>query len=114
MVTSDINVYDHLTGWGGFFLTIMKALYNLLSKLQRLIGDSVETCGQFLYGNCIVTYSLSESYDDIEIYNPDKDRYLDNIAEWLLLNIEKESSASDIWNDNGFRDESDYLRYKFA
>ena len=116
MVTSDIHVYfDRITGWCGFFLLlIMKALYNLLSKLQRLLGDCVVEEGSFSYGNYIVTYYFSESYDTIEIHNPNNDRYLDNIAEWLLLNIEKPNNNSDEWNDNGFRDEADYMRYKFA
>jgi hypothetical protein len=26
---------------------------------------------------------------------------------------EEEDEDDDIWNDNGFRDESDYIRYKF-
>ena len=92
----------------------MKALYNLLSKLQRLTEGCVESSGSFSCGNYIVTYSFTENFDTIEIHNPNNDRYLDNIAEWLLLNIEKKPSTSDIWNDNGFRDESDYIRYKFA
>lgn len=95
------------------FLT-MKALYNLLSKLQRLANECWETSGKFVYWNFIVTYSFSELHDSIEIYNPDKERYLDNISEWLLLNIEKKENERDEWNDHGFRDEADYIRYKFG
>lgn len=90
----------------------MKILYNLLSKIQRLIGNCVVEEGSFCYGNYIVSYYFSETCEHIEIHNPNNDRFLFNIAEWLLLNIEKPKNTSDEWNDNGFRDEADYYRWK--
>ena len=101
--------------WAVFFGSIMNTLYKLLSKLLWKIGDSIEASGSFPYGNCIVKYSLSENNDSIEVQNPIKGTFLDNIAEWLLLNIgDRGSEPYNQWNEHGFRDEADYLNYKFG
>lgn len=79
------------------------------------IGDSAESKGYFPVGNCIVRYSLTEKGNEIEVYNPVKSIYLDNVAEWLMLNvIGRETESSNEWNEHGFRDEQDYLSYKFG
>lgn len=92
----------------------MKTLYNLLSKLLWKIGSSIEAKGSFPIGCCIVTYSLTERSNNIEVYNPVKDTYLDNIAEWLMMNIPERCFDTSEWNDNGFRDEADYLNYRYG
>lgn len=93
----------------------MKTLYRLISKLLWKIGSSVEAKGSFPVGNCIMKYSLAEKHDEIEVYNPEKGTYLDNISEWLLLNVRDRGNESfNEWNENGFRDEADYLNYKFG
>lgn len=93
----------------------MKTLYTLLEKLLWRIGGFVEAKGSFPVGNCIVKYSLTENHDEIEVYNPIKGTYLDNIAEWLLLNVSDRSSGTfNQWNENGFRDEADYIQYRYG
>lgn len=96
------------------FLLNMKTLYKLLERLLWKIGDSIEARGCFPFGNCIVKYSLTEKSREIEVYNPMKERYLDRVAEFLLNEVELETEHSSLWDSNGFRDEADYLRYKFG
>lgn len=92
----------------------MKALYKLLERLLWKIGDSVEAKGCFPFGNCIVKYSLTEKSREVEVYNPIKERHLDRVAEFLLNEVELKAEYSSIWNNHGFRDESDYLRYRYC
>ena len=94
---------------------IMKALYTLLKKLIWKIGDSVEAKGSFPVGKYIVNYSLTEKGNEIEVYNPVKYTFLDNVSEWLMLNVSERGTESyNEWNEHGFRDEADYLNYKFG
>jgi len=75
----------------------------------------MEAKGSFPFGNCIVKYSLTESGDEIEVYNPMKGTFMDNVSEWLLLNVGDRCTQSfNEWNEHGFRDEADYLKYKFG
>ena len=79
------------------------------------IGDSMEVEGSFPHGNCIVKYSLTENGGEIEVYNPMKNTFLDNIAGWLLSNIGNRcAKPSDEWNEHGFSSEADYLRWRYG
>ena len=80
----------------------MKPLYTLAKAFQRQVEGLFEGKGQFPYGNCIV------------LYNPVKDRYLDRIADWLIQLIQPCDKDYNEWVEHGFRDEADYLKYKFG
>lgn len=93
---------------------IMKTLDKLLERLLWKIGDSAESKGCFPFGNCIVKFSLTDKTREIEVYNPIKERYLDKVAEFLLNEVELKTEYSSIWDVHGFRNESDYLRYRYG
>ena len=81
--------------------------------------DSSKMSGQFVIGGAIVTFTMTEKSKEFELWNPVKERFYDNIAEWLENNtldykdIEIESTSHTIWDDNGFRNEDDYITYKY-
>lgn len=77
-------------------------------------GSSVEARGSFPVGNCIIRYALEGNGGIIEVHNTIKDIYLDNIAEWLMLNSTDRCTESDEWNDHGFRNEADYINYRYG
>lgn len=91
----------------------MKTLYNLSKVFQRNIEGLFESKGQFHYGNCIIRYSFNERSSSVEVYNPIKDRYLDRIADWLIQLIQPCEQDYDEWDAHGFRDEQDYINYKY-
>ena len=91
----------------------MKALYNLSKVFQRNIEGLFESKGQFHYGICIIRYSFNERSSSVEVYNPIKDRYLDRIADWLKQLIQPCDQDYDEWDAHGFRDEQDYINYKY-
>lgn len=93
---------------------IMNTLYKLLRTLLWKAGSSHEAKGSFPFGSCIITYALVGNGGTIEVHNPLKDIYLDNIAEWLMLNSTDRCTQSTEWNDHGFRSEADYLNYKYG
>lgn len=103
----------------------MKQLGNLLEKLESKLIEARESdpcsrkcSGRFTFGNCIVTFYATSQDKGIEIWNSNKDTYLDNIARWLEKNSldfdDIEVEDEDMWDSHGFRDESDYLNYKYG
>lgn len=92
----------------------MKPLYNLAKVFQSKVEGLFATKGQFPYGNCIIRYDFDELSAAIEVYNPVKDRYLDRIADWLIQLIQPCDQDYNEWVEHGFRDEADYLQYKFG
>lgn len=91
----------------------MKPLYTLAKTFQRQVEGLFEAKGQFPYGNCIVRYNFDERSAAIEVYNPVKDRYLDRIADWLIQLIQPCDKDYNEWVEHGFRDEEDYITYKY-
>ena len=102
-------------------------LDKLIVKLERKIREErmahpldMKVSGRFMFGRCNVTFFYDRKGCDVDIYNLVKDTLLDNIAEycskrvtpWIYMDVEDD--PSDYWNDHGFRDEADYLRYKFG
>lgn len=110
----------------GTFNKMEKKLDIIRKKVERKMmnslvfnPDSSKMRGQFVIGGAIVTFTMTEKGKEFELWNPEKERYYDNIAEWLNNNtldykdIEIESYNRTIWDDNGFRDEADFIKYKF-
>lgn len=91
----------------------MKALYRLAKVFEREIEGFFGE-GSFQFGNHTITYNIGESSTFVEVYNSVKDIYLDQVADYLNSLIPPCSDEYDIWDDHGFRDESDYIRYKFG
>ena len=92
-------------------MKIMKALYQLAKAFNREIEDFFGE-GSFKFGNHTITYTIGESSNSVEVYNPAKDTYLDRVADYLEGFIQPCSEKYDIWDDHGFRDEEDYWKYK--
>lgn len=110
----------------GTFNKMEKKLDIIRKKVERKMmnslvfnPDSSKMSGQFVIGGAIVTFTMTEKGKEFELWNPEKERYYDIIAEWLNNNtldykdIEIESYNRTIWDDNGFRDEADFIKYKF-
>lgn len=102
-----------------------KALDNLVDKLDKVLKQERHDnpnedvlYGSFMFGRHSVRYCFRETGLTIEIYNPVLDSYLDNVAihceRCAVLWDGIETEESDIWNCNGFADNSDYLRYKYG
>ena len=91
----------------------MKALNRLVNTFLWKVGTVTDgEKGKFPYGNCIVSYTITESSNNVEVWNPQKDTYLDNVAQALNeIQIPREETSE--FNLNGFRDEADYARYRF-
>ena len=91
----------------------MKALYKLRREFLWRVEDFTDTKGMFYYGKYIVRYWITESQPKVEVYNTKKDYYLVNIEKYLEGCYETPSEESE-WSINGFRDEADFIRYKFG
>lgn len=91
----------------------MKALYRLAKAFEREIEDLFIGEGSFQFGNHTISYSIGERSNLVEVYNPSKDTYLDRVADYLITLIQA-CEEEDEWSINGFRNESDYIRYKFG
>ena len=91
----------------------MKALDKLIQTFLWKVGTvTTDEKGRFPYGNCIISYSITESGTSVEVWNPEKDTYLDNVAQ-ALAEVDIPREETDIWNSHGFRNEADYLQYKY-
>lgn len=110
----------------GTFNKMEKKLDIIRKKVERKMlnslvfnQDTSKMRGQFVIGGAIVTFTMTEKNKEFELWNPVKERFYDNIAEWLENNtldykdIEIESTNRTIWDLNGFRNEDDYLTYKY-
>lgn len=91
----------------------MKALYKLAEAFERKVENSIGGKGVFPFGNVIVKFDYSTRYTEIEVWNPVKDTYLDRIADYLKTLPAPCDQPFDVFNDHGFRDEEDYLRYRY-
>ena len=102
----------------------MSVLENLVIRTKRKMQQAREAkpfddrcSGAFVFDKCIITFSMSNRHKDIEVWNPVKETYLDCIAEHLMTATpqfdELEVSHTDIWDSNGFRNEQDYINYKY-
>lgn len=91
----------------------MKALYKLRREFLWRVEDFTDTKGMFYYGKYIVRYWIIGGEPKVEVYNTKKDYYLVNIEHYLEQCYETPREES-VWSINGFRDEADYIRYKFG
>ena len=91
----------------------MKVLHTLAKAFEREIEGLFFGEGSFQFGRYQVAYSIGERSNLVEVYNPVKDTYLDRVADYLTDLIQP-CEDPDEWDVNGFRDESDWIRYKFG
>jgi hypothetical protein len=91
----------------------MKALHTLAKVFERELEGLFIGEGSFQFGNHTISYSIGERSNLVEVYNQVKDIYLDRVADYLTSLIQP-CEEEDEWNVNGFRNESDYIRYKFG
>ena len=101
-----------------------KILNKLIDKLDRKLSEErrdkpndTTLSGRFMFGRHIVRYVFTSKGCEIEIYNPILDIFLDRVSfyceprvmDWNNVEIED----ADDWNEHGFRDEADYINYKY-
>jgi len=91
----------------------MKALHTLAKAFKREIEGLFFGEGSFQFGNHTISYYIGERSNLVEVHNPARDTYLDRVADYLTSLIQP-CEEEDEWNVNGFRDESDYIKYKFG
>lgn len=91
----------------------MKVLYTLAKAFEREIEGLFFGEGSFQFGNHTISYNIGDRSNLVEVYNPVKGTYLDRVADYLTILIQP-GEEEDEWNINGFRNESDYIRYKFG
>lgn len=103
----------------------------ILDKLIDIINEHLaearqsepldnKVSGLFKFGYHIIRFSFRRRGCELEIYNPVKDRFLDNVAEFCQArttawyNVDVGDSRFGILTDPGFSSEADYLSYKFG
>ena len=90
----------------------MKALHQLAKAFQSAISGLFEAKGKFPFGSCIISYSFNGRNTEVEVYNPVKDTYLDNIASFLKELVQPQDDDSDVWSNHGFSGSEDYYRFR--
>lgn len=113
------------------FFTIMKKtdiLDKLLDTLDRELirarkndPNSDHLNGKFEFGQYEILFFFDEDGCEIEINRKVGTDfvYLDNVAEYCQARCIRwddvdTDNKSDIWDDHGFSDESDYIRYRYG
>lgn len=89
----------------------------ILDKLAKAFEWEIEGFlgkGSFTFGDHTISYDIGEKSSIVEVFNPTKGIYLDCIADYLKDLIPPYEDEYNIWDDHGFRDEADYIRYKFG
>ena len=109
----------------GNFSSIMKDILDkLLSKLDRELTSSrennpsdISTVGRFKFGRHIISYVFDDEGCEVEVFNPVLDTFLDNVSFFLeercIMWSQIEVEEPDEWDVNGFRDEEDYIYWKY-
>ena len=105
----------------------MEILKQLLSKLDRHLTQErqnnphdTNASGWFMFGYHKVHFFLAKGGCDVEVLNVPNDRFLENVADYLSTHcldwedIDVDLESYDFWDDHGFRDEADYLRYRYG
>lgn len=99
-------------------------LDKLLSKLDRELTSSrennpsdISTVGRFKFGRHIISYVFDDEGCEVEVFNPVLDTFLDNVSFFLeercIMWNQIEVEEPDEWDVNGFRDEEDYIYWKY-
>ena len=102
----------------------MKIIDRLIDKLDRKLTeerrdnpDNESVVGVFTFGRHIVRFVFRPIGCEIEIYNPILDTFLDRVSfhceERVVRWGDIETESSNDWDEHGFRDEADYLKYKY-
>lgn len=102
-----------------------RIISKLIAKLDRKLSEArtdspheTTLVGMFMFGRHIVRYVFKPKGCEIEIYNPVLDTFLDRVSlyiercvmDWNNVDIKE----TDDWDLHGFRDEADYLNYKYG
>lgn len=87
-------------------------------KLAKEYSIDLDRCnGSFKFGNHRISFFMGSKYKDIEVVNVTKNTILINVETWLEENSldynDIETEHSDIWDAHGFKDEADYIRYRY-
>lgn len=91
-----------------------------LEEARKSEPFETKVSGLFKFGYHIVRFSFRKRGCELEIYNPVKDRFLDNVAEFCQTrttawyNVDVDDSGFGILTDPGFSSEADYLNYKYG
>lgn len=102
----------------------MKILQSIISKLdesmkeaKRSNPDERSISDSFNFGNYVISFYLTKDLKEVQVDHKSKDIYLENVEAYLTRNVlnfdDIEVSESSVWDCNGFRDESDYVKYKY-
>jgi hypothetical protein len=104
----------------------MKILDSLIKKIDEELTDARQSnpFEERLYGDIHflhydIRYSFSSSIVELEIHNKKRDTYLDNVSDYcetkvIDWNDIEVDDSSDEWDDHGFANESDYMRYRYG
>ena len=105
----------------------MGKIKELLKKLDRHLTQERQShphdasaSGWLMFGHHKVHFFFSKCGCDVEVFNITKDRLLENVAnycskhclDWEDIDVDLE--VSDFWNEHGFANEADYIRYRYG
>lgn len=100
-------------------------LDRLIAKLDRKLCEARKDkpfedtlTGMFMFGKHAVSFYYRKDRCEVEVWNPENDCLLDNVScyceprakSWDNIEIEE----TDEWDLHGFRDEADYIRWKYC
>ena len=102
-----------------------EVLDKLIAKLDRKLSEARKSNpseeslkGWFMFGHHKVSYIFDEDGCVLDVFNVVKGVWLVNVEEyctpkcirWSQIDVE----VSDEWDEHGFADEADYLRYRYG
>ena len=98
---------------------LLKRIDNVLESERKLNPREKSFSGSFNFGHYNVRYVFRPSGIELEIYNCKKETFLDNVAsllerkclDWQDIDVDESYNE---WDEHGFRDESDYLNYRYG
>lgn len=105
----------------------MKKLDKIVNMIDEALidarnGDNYDDsycCAHVKYGEFAITGFCDKHCREVEIYNhKSPDRCYPNLEEWLSKNIIEYDEIEieppyDYWNEHGFRNEADYINWRY-
>lgn len=104
----------------------MEILNQLIDKIDRKLTEERQNNphersigGWFMFGVYKVNFYVSKETCEIIVSNATKNTYLENVSlyceqhcvDWDDIDIDLE--VYDFWDDHGFRNEADYINYRY-
>lgn len=89
-----------------------------ITKARQEEPWETKVFGSFYFENVCIDFVLTPRRCEVEVYDEEKDEYYDEIASQLSEQCIKwddvDVTTPDYWNEHGFANEADYLKYRYG